>query len=128
MPPLSTVCASAGCLSGPPPEPLSLADPALRWAGAGLYGGGTIAYLSARPVSDDANEFDLVMHGPVSDKLIGQVATLLLARQGHFPNRGSMNAHAANLVERLRTLMPVRVGPIPGRYATRHVSARAEAF
>ncbi|WP_434593625.1 methyltransferase, FxLD system [Streptomyces sp. A5-4] len=56
---------------------LGVADPALRWAGAGLYEGGTIAYLAVRPVSDDADELGIITHGPDSGKLTGQVNDLL---------------------------------------------------
>ncbi|MEE4541354.1 methyltransferase, FxLD system [Streptomyces sp. V4-01] len=52
---------------------LGLADPAMRWAGASVYDGGTFAYLTARPVSDDANELGITAHGPDSSKLLGQV-------------------------------------------------------
>ncbi|MGW6404684.1 hypothetical protein [Streptomyces sp. NPDC055134] len=48
---------------------LVLADPALRWAGAGLYGGGTLADVTARPAGEDANEL-----GPASDALTGRFA------------------------------------------------------
>ncbi|MGW0827123.1 methyltransferase, FxLD system [Streptomyces sp. NPDC002845] len=56
---------------------LGLADPALRWSGATLYAGGTIAYLAVRPVDDDTDELSIVTHGPDSSKVTGQVNELL---------------------------------------------------
>ncbi|MEN8649453.1 methyltransferase, FxLD system [Streptomyces sp. 21So2-11] len=56
---------------------LNLADPAIRWAGAGLYDGGTLVYLTARPAGEDANELGLIAHGPGSSKLLGQAGDLL---------------------------------------------------
>lgn len=56
---------------------LGLADPALRWSGAALYDDGTLAYLTARPVSDDTDELGIVTHGPDSSKVTGQVTDLL---------------------------------------------------
>lgn len=56
---------------------LGLADPAMRWAGASLYDGGTIVYVTARPVSDAADELGLTAHGPDSSELLGQVNGLL---------------------------------------------------
>ena len=46
-----------------------LANPAMRWAGASLYQGGTLAYITARPIDADANELGVTVHGPDSAKL-----------------------------------------------------------
>lgn len=54
-----------------------LADPALRWGGATLHDGGTIAYLAAREPTDDALELGITAHGPDSDKLTAHLADLL---------------------------------------------------
>lgn len=43
---------------------LGLADPALRRAGAGLYDGDTLVYVTARPVGKDANELGLIGVSP----------------------------------------------------------------
>ncbi|MBO1415407.1 hypothetical protein [Streptomyces sp. FH025] len=56
---------------------LGLAAPAVRWSGAALYDGGTLAYLTTRPVSDDADELGIVTSGPDSHKLSAQTADLL---------------------------------------------------
>ncbi|MFE6755508.1 hypothetical protein ACFVDQ_18135 [Streptomyces sp. NPDC057684] len=48
---------------------LGLADPALRWAGAGRHDGGTLAHLTARPAGEDAYE-----PGPASEGLTGRFA------------------------------------------------------
>ena len=54
-----------------------LANPAMRWAGAGLYQGGTLAYITARPIDDDANELGVTIHGPDSAKLAPVALALL---------------------------------------------------
>jgi protein-L-isoaspartate(D-aspartate) O-methyltransferase len=46
-----------------------LADPALRWAGAGLYQGGTLAWLTTREAGEDTLELGLDARGPGSAKL-----------------------------------------------------------
>lgn len=56
---------------------LGLADPALRWSGASLYDGSTLAYLAVRPVSDEADELGIVSHGPAADKFTSRVSDLL---------------------------------------------------
>ncbi|PRX97895.1 protein-L-isoaspartate(D-aspartate) O-methyltransferase [Allonocardiopsis opalescens] len=56
---------------------LGLADPALRWSGAALYDGGTFAYLTARPVGDDADELGITAHGPDADRIAEQINDLL---------------------------------------------------
>ncbi len=38
-------------------------DPARRWAGADIYGGDTLAYLTTRPVDSDTEELGIVTHG-----------------------------------------------------------------
>jgi protein-L-isoaspartate(D-aspartate) O-methyltransferase len=54
-----------------------LANPAMRWAGAGLYQGGTLAYIAARPIDADANELGVTVHGPDSAKLAPVALALL---------------------------------------------------
>jgi protein-L-isoaspartate(D-aspartate) O-methyltransferase len=54
-----------------------LADPARRWAGAGLYQGGTLAYLTTRPIDDDSNELGVTAHGPDSARLAPATIALL---------------------------------------------------
>lgn len=56
---------------------LGLVNPATRWAGATLYDGGSIAYLAARPASDEAIKLGVIAHGPESTKLAGQASELL---------------------------------------------------
>lgn len=74
---------------------LGLADPAMRWAGASVYDGGTIAYLSARPVGDDANELGITAHGPDSGKLLGQVNDLLHRWSQVRPAQPNVTAYPA---------------------------------
>ncbi|MFD4144097.1 methyltransferase, FxLD system [Streptomyces sp. NPDC058572] len=56
---------------------LGLADPAVRWSGAALYDGGTVAYLTARSIDDDTDELGITVHGPDADKLSAHVNDLL---------------------------------------------------
>jgi protein-L-isoaspartate(D-aspartate) O-methyltransferase len=56
---------------------IGLVTPAVRWAGATLYDGGTITYLAARAHTDEANELGVIAHGPDSSKLAGQTNDLL---------------------------------------------------
>ncbi len=70
--------ASFGRLStGSAARSLGLVNPATRWAGATLYDGGSIAYLAARPASDEAIELGVIAHGPDSNKLAGRASELL---------------------------------------------------
>jgi protein-L-isoaspartate(D-aspartate) O-methyltransferase len=54
-----------------------LADPAMRWAGAGMYHGGTLAYITARPIDEDTDELGITAHGPGSTKLTETALSLL---------------------------------------------------
>lgn len=74
---------------------LGLADPAMRWAGAGLYDGGTVVYITARPASDEANELGLIAHGPDSSKLVGQVNDLLHRWSRERPAQPVVTAYPA---------------------------------
>ncbi|WP_326778315.1 methyltransferase, FxLD system [Streptomyces sp. NBC_01445] len=74
---------------------LGLADPALRWAGAGLYNGGTLAYVTARPAGENANELGLIAHGPDSSKLLGQVNDLLRRWSQERPEQPVVTAYPA---------------------------------
>ncbi len=70
--------ASFGRLStGSAARALGLVNPAMRWAGATLYDGATIAYLAARPVSDEAIELGIIAHGPDNSKLADRARELL---------------------------------------------------
>jgi protein-L-isoaspartate(D-aspartate) O-methyltransferase len=54
-----------------------LANPAMRWAGASLYQGGTLAYITARPIDDGTSELGVTVHGPDSAKLAPAALGLL---------------------------------------------------
>ncbi|MGH3997197.1 MAG: hypothetical protein ACRDTJ_07020, partial [Pseudonocardiaceae bacterium] len=70
--------ASFGRLSvGSAAHAFRLLNPATRWAGTTLYHGGSIAYLTARPVSDEAIELGVIAHGPDSSKLAYRASELL---------------------------------------------------
>lgn len=74
---------------------LNLADPALRWAGAGLYDAGTLVYLTARPAGEDANELGLIAHGPDSSKILGQVNDILRRWSQERPEQPVVTAYPA---------------------------------
>lgn len=72
-----------------------LVDPALRWAGATLYDGGTIAYIAVKPLSDDTNELGIVAHGPDSGKLAAQASHLLHRWDRERPDQPTITARPA---------------------------------
>ncbi|WP_206441068.1 methyltransferase, FxLD system [Streptomyces boncukensis] len=87
---------SFGKLSvGPAARDLGLAAPALRWSGAAMYDGGTFAYLTARPVSDDADELGITANGPDADKLTEQVSDLLHRWSQERPAQPLITAYPA---------------------------------
>lgn len=49
----------------------------MRWAGASLYQGGTLAYITARPIDDGTNELGVTVHGPDSGQLAPAALGLL---------------------------------------------------
>lgn len=55
--------------AGPAARSAGIADPALRWAGASLYDGGTFAYIAARQHGPASKELGIVAHGPDSSRL-----------------------------------------------------------
>lgn len=54
-----------------------LANPAMRWAGAGLYQGGALAWITARDVDEGASELGIDARGPGGAKLAGIARGLL---------------------------------------------------
>lgn len=70
-----------------------LVDPALRWAGATLYDGGTFAYLAVREHSEDTSELGVIAHGPDSTKLAAQVSDLLHRWNQKRPTQLIITAH-----------------------------------
>jgi protein-L-isoaspartate(D-aspartate) O-methyltransferase len=94
---LATTASSFGRLSvGSPARTSGLADPALRWAGAALYDGGTIAYLAARELNDDVNELGVIVHGPDSAKLAAHITDLLNQWDHQRPSQPTITAHRAD--------------------------------
>jgi protein-L-isoaspartate(D-aspartate) O-methyltransferase len=69
-----------------------LADPARRWAGAGLYHGGTIAYVVARPIDEQTIELGVTVHGPGSAKLAPAALSLLQEWHRQRPTQPSISA------------------------------------
>jgi protein-L-isoaspartate(D-aspartate) O-methyltransferase len=49
----------------------------MRWAGAGLYKGGTLAWITSRDISQDTSELGIDVRGPGSAKLAETVHGLL---------------------------------------------------
>jgi protein-L-isoaspartate(D-aspartate) O-methyltransferase len=72
-----------------------LVNPALRWAGATLYDGGTIAYIAVQPHSDDTNELGIVAHGPDSRRLAAQASDLLHRWDRERPGQPTITARPA---------------------------------
>lgn len=70
-----------------------LADPALRWGGAALHNGDSLAYLTAREPNDDALELGITAHGPNSDKLTAHLAELLDIWAGQRPSQPTIAAY-----------------------------------
>lgn len=69
-----------------------LADPALRWAGAAIYDGGTLAYIAARDIDDDALELGITAHGPDS-AVATHLADLLSRWDRQRPSQPTITAH-----------------------------------
>ncbi|MGH3815413.1 MAG: methyltransferase, FxLD system [Pseudonocardiaceae bacterium] len=91
---LATIASNFGRLSvGSHARTSGLADPALRWAGATLYDGGTIAYLAARELNDDVNELGVIVHGPDSAKLAAHTTDLLNRWNHQRPSQPTITAH-----------------------------------
>jgi protein-L-isoaspartate(D-aspartate) O-methyltransferase len=70
-----------------------LADPAMRWGGAALYDGGTIAYLTTRDIDDQTLELGVIEHGPDSAKLAGHTTDLLHRWDRERPSQPVITAH-----------------------------------
>lgn len=63
--------------AGPQARHSGLVTPALRWAGAALYDGGTLAYLAVRPHRHDTTELGVIAHGPEGATLATHTTDLL---------------------------------------------------
>ncbi|WP_188196655.1 methyltransferase, FxLD system [Nonomuraea sp. SYSU D8015] len=70
-------------------------SPALRWAGATVYDGGTIAYLALREHGPISKELGVIAHGPDSRKLATRLAELLQQWSHTRPARPRITAHPA---------------------------------
>lgn len=67
----------------------------MRWSGAALYDGESIAYLAARPASDEAIELGVIAHGPDSSKLAGRTSELLHRWSQKRPTQPIITAYPA---------------------------------
>ncbi|GAA3428758.1 methyltransferase, FxLD system [Streptosporangium nondiastaticum] len=72
-----------------------IADPALRWAGAGLYDGATLAYLAARPHGPVSREIGVIAHGPDHHRLTARLVELLHEWNHTRPARPVITAYRA---------------------------------
>ncbi|WP_326796965.1 methyltransferase, FxLD system [Streptomyces sp. NBC_01808] len=87
---------SFGKLSiGPAARDLGLAAPARRWSGAAMYVDSTLAYLTSRPVDDDADELGIITHGPNADQLTEQIGDLLHRWSQQRPGQPLITAYPA---------------------------------
>ncbi|WP_433616937.1 methyltransferase, FxLD system [Dactylosporangium sp. CA-139114] len=91
---------------------LGLADPARRWAGASLYHGGTIAYLTANPTTDTRDELGITAHGPDADTLTDALTALLHQWAQDRPAQPTVTA------QRTTPTTPTERGP--GQFARTH--------
>ncbi|MET7394261.1 methyltransferase, FxLD system [Dactylosporangium sp. NPDC005572] len=91
---------------------LGLADPARRWAGASLYHGGSIAYLTAHPVTDTRDELGVTAHGPDA-RTVTDVLTGLL-------RQWAQGRPAQPTVTARRTTPTTPTDRGPGRFARTH--------
>lgn len=80
-----------------------LADPAMRWAGASLYQGGTLAWITARPVDKDSDEIGTDTRGPGSAKLAETLRGLLAEWDRQRPAQPVITA----------TRVPAEPGTVP---------------
>jgi protein-L-isoaspartate(D-aspartate) O-methyltransferase len=91
------------------------ADPAMRWGGACLYTGDTLAYLAARELSDDVMELGVVAHGPDAAKVAGDTVDLLTRWARQRPSQPTITAYRAGtpaaradaLISRPHTLITI---------------------
>jgi protein-L-isoaspartate(D-aspartate) O-methyltransferase len=72
-----------------------LADPAMRWAGAGLYQGGTLAWITSREIDDETSELGLDARGPGSAKLAETAWDLLAEWDRQRPGQPVITATRA---------------------------------
>ncbi|GII59596.1 hypothetical protein Pth03_79850 [Planotetraspora thailandica] len=68
---------------------------ALRWAGASLSDGGTLAYIAARSYGPVSREIGIVAHGPDSRRLTTRLVDLLQDWNHIRPARPIITAHHA---------------------------------
>ncbi|GII90617.1 methyltransferase, FxLD system [Sinosporangium siamense] len=103
--------------AGAPARRAGIADPALRWAGAGLYDGATLAYIAARPHGPASKELGIVAHGPSSRSLTDRFIELLHEWNHTRPARPVITAYrsgtpddrlkAGTLIERPDTCLTI---------------------
>jgi methyltransferase of FxLD system len=97
-----------------------LANPAMRWAGASLYQGGTLAYITARPIDDSTNELGVTVHGPASAKLAPAALGLLQEWHRQRPAQPAITAcrNPASPGTPAGTVTPLGVTRLPRPHST----------
>ncbi|MFC0861653.1 methyltransferase, FxLD system [Sphaerimonospora cavernae] len=85
--------------SGSQARDSGLVAPALRWAGAALHDGGTIAYLTLRPHGSGVDELGVIAHGPDSRQLTDETADLLHQWNRQRPAQPVITAYPAETPE-----------------------------
>jgi protein-L-isoaspartate(D-aspartate) O-methyltransferase len=104
----TTTTSNFGRLSvGSQARTTGLADPAPRWAGAALYDGSTLAYLTTRDIDDDTLELGVTAHGPDSSLAI-HLTDLLDRWDRQRPSQPTITAHRADAATDAAAAMTVR--------------------
>lgn len=91
----STGVAFGRLSTGPEARRSGLISPALRWAGACLYDGGTIAYLALREHGPCSEEIGVIAHGPDGRRLAAQMTEFLRQWSHTRPAQPTITAYPA---------------------------------
>jgi protein-L-isoaspartate(D-aspartate) O-methyltransferase len=91
----STGAAFARLATGPTARQSGVANPTPRWAGAALYDGGSIAYLTLRVLDENTEELGLVAHGSDRHKLTAQLLEHLHQWDRDRPDQPTITAYPA---------------------------------
>jgi len=81
--------------AGPHARQAGTANPTPRWAGAALYDGGNITYLTLRVLDNTTEELGLVTHGADRQKITNQAMEHLRRWNGERPTQPTITAYPA---------------------------------
>jgi protein-L-isoaspartate(D-aspartate) O-methyltransferase len=76
-----------------------VATPTPRWAGAALYDGGNIAYLTLRDLDDRTEELGIVVHGDDRDKMAELALDHLRRWDADRPDQPTITVHPATTAD-----------------------------